>query len=195
MFDILKDKQLFEGWILAVLPLLAVSSTLKAGLILSVTVVLALIVSVGGVFALKSFLTEKTAPFAQLVLAVGTVGISAALLRLGFNEDVTGLGIYISVAAISAVLMLKSDYIIKTDIFGIVFGVMFSVMVGVGFLLASSLIREFLGYGSILGFDIYSEYFTPVSFFATPAGGLLMTAIFIIGYRVFAIKPKGRRNR
>ena len=72
---------------------------------------------------------------------------------------------------------------------------MFSVMVGVGFLLASSLIREFLGYGSILGFDIYSEYFTPVSFFATPAGGLLMTAIFIIVYRVFAVKSKGRRNR
>ncbi len=195
MFDILKDRQLFENWLLAVLPLLAVSSTLKTGLILSAIVVLALVLSSFGIFALRSFLTEETAPFARLIIAVGVVGISAALLRTAFNEDITGLGIYVSVAAISVVLMLRSDYIIQTDIYGLVFGIMFSVIVGVGFLIVSSLIREFLGYGSIFGFDIYTKFLDPVSFFATPAGGLLTAAVFAIVYGAFIAKPKGRRSR
>ena len=62
MTDILKEKQFYETWIISVLPLLAVSSTLKNGIIISVITALALLLSSLGAFALKSFLTEKPPP-------------------------------------------------------------------------------------------------------------------------------------
>ena len=59
MFELLREKQLYENWILAVLPLMAASTSLGAGLLLSVITALALLLSSLAVFALKAFLTEK----------------------------------------------------------------------------------------------------------------------------------------
>lgn len=188
MLDMLREKQLYESWMLAVIPMLAVCNTLKSGLIISALVLITLLLSALCVFLLKSFLTEKTAFFAQVVIAAGISGGSAMLLRLFFDEDITALGIYVPLVTIAAVLLVRGDYIINTDLFGVLVGCGLSSVVGVGLILVSSIIREILGYGSLLGFDLYGKFFTPISFFASPAGGLLTAAIIAIVYGLICAK-------
>ena len=194
MFELLREKQLYENWILAVLPLMAASTSLGAGLLLSVITALALLLSSLAVFALKAFLTEKTAPFARLVISVGVVGISATLLGIFFKEETMALGIYVNIAAVSAVLLVRSDFILNADLFGILSGCGLSAAVGAAFLIISSAIREFFGNGSLLGFDIYSKYLTPIAFLKTPAGGLLVAAILLMVYCLFAGKDNKREE-
>ncbi len=192
MLDILKEKQLFENWMLAVLPLLAAASTLKAGLLLALAVLLAIFVSALAVYLLRSLLNEKTAPFAQLVISVGAVGIAYCLLRIPFKAEINGLGIYLSLAAVSAVIMVRSDFVINTDIKGLLSGCTVASLAGGAILIVASLIREFVGFGSILGFDIYAKYLTPVAFLTTPAGGLLTAAVFAILYGLWISESAGK---
>jgi electron transport complex protein RnfE len=42
-----------------------------------------------------------------------------------------------------------------------------------------SLIREILGNGSILGFQILPDSYTPILFFVLPPGGFFVFALFI----------------
>ncbi len=194
MLDLLREKQLYENWVLAVLPLVAVSASVKTGLLISVITVLALIISSLAVFALKALLTEKTAPFARLIISVGVVGISATLLGIFFKEDIAALGIYVNIAAVSAVLLVRSDFVISADLSGLISGCGLSAAVGSAFLIVSSLIREFFGNGSLLGFDIYSKYLTPIAFLKTPAGGLLTTAVLLTVYCLSVGKNKKRKE-
>lgn len=194
MLDLLREKQLYENWVLAVLPLVAVSASVKTGLLISVITVLALIISSLAVFALKALLTEKTAPFARLIISVGVVGISATLLGIFFKEDIAALGIYVNIAAVSAVLLVRSDFVISADLSGLFSGCGLSAAVGSAFLTVSSLIREFFGNGSLLGFDIYSKYLTPIAFLKTPAGGLLTTAVLLTVYCLLVGKNKKREE-
>ncbi|MBQ9769321.1 MAG: hypothetical protein IJW27_03865 [Clostridia bacterium] len=194
MLDLLREKQLYENWVLAVLPLVAVSASVKTGLLISVITVLALIISSLAVFALKALLTEKTAPFARLIISVGVVGISATLLGIFFKEDIASLGIYVNIAAVSAVLLVRSDFVISADLSGLISGCGLSAAVGSAFLIVSSLIREFFGNGSLLGFDIYSKYLTPIAFLKTPAGGLLTTAVLLTVYCLLVGKNKMREE-
>ncbi len=182
MLDLLREKQLYENWVLAILPLIAVSASVKTGLLISVITVFALFLSSLAVFALRGLLTEKTAPFARLVISVGVVGISATLLGIFFKEDISALGIYVNIAAVSAVLLVRSDFVISADFSDLISGCGLSAAVGSAFLIVSSVIREFFGNGSLLGFDIYSDYITPVAFLKTPAGGLLTAAILLTVY-------------
>ena len=83
--------------------------------------------------------------------------------------------------------MARNQTLTSSNIFDVLSEIGASAVLGGGFLILSSLIREVLGLGSLFGIDLYTKYFSPIGFFATPAGGFLIAALGVILYRLFVL--------
>ncbi len=182
MLNILKDKRIYTGIILSALPLTAVCTTAISALIAAVISLISVLSTGLVISALKKFITDKTAPFAQLVISAGFVGILSAVFSLFAQKQIGALGIYIPLITLSTSLLLNCDYTLNN-------GIKKTALQGAVTVGASSLIiilcgilREFLGLGALFSIDIYTKHITPITFFTTPAGGLLTLALLSVAY-------------
>ena len=116
MINRLRCHKFYQQQILAVLPLLAVSSTLKTGLLLLVLTLSALVVSTFSVYGLGKIVSEKTAGFAGLIIAVGTVGVLATIFSISFADALFSVGLYVGISAFSATLMVRNSVLSSSGI-------------------------------------------------------------------------------
>ncbi len=184
MLKVLFDRKVYYPLFIAAVPLLAtVCGTLTAvaaALASVITVTLsALIIS-----ALKGFLNKTTAPFAQLVISVGIVGILTVPLALILPDEVEALGIYLPLLAVIAPIITDYDPCLESSAGKAALGALIPAAGHGVLIIICGIIREVIGLGSILGFDLYTKWLAPVAFFATPAGGLLVLGLLLIAYNV-----------
>lgn len=184
MFDILKDKNVYNKIILSIVPLTAFCSTALSSLIAGIIIIFAVTLSWTAVSALKQFLTSKTAPFVRIVIAVGIVGILTMLCQLIFKDTVSSIGIGLTLISVTTVLLVSTDDVLAEKPFSVLkYGAIISTA-SAGFLFVIGFLKEFLGTGSVFGFDIYTSFFAPFEFFKTPAGALLLCAALTVLYSV-----------
>lgn len=184
MLDALRNKNIFGRMVVSVLPLLAVCNTLLDSAVAALILILAQLICFFVLFGLKKLLSEKTAPFAILIIGVGVVGVLSMVAEIFFSKQIENLGIYVPLMSVSAVLMF--DFALVTaeplkDSFMKTLGVSLSA---VGFLVVEGALREFFGSAAILGIDVCSKYVTPIGFLTTPAGGFLVAAILFMVYNL-----------
>ncbi len=184
MLDVLKTKSTYNRIILAAVPFMAVCSTLISSLLASCISLLAVVITAITVSALKQLLNEKTATFAQIIIAIGVVGVLSMLFSLFAKEVIGELIAYLPLAAVTSVLLINSDFSINNTVITTLVG---SGTVGIAnalFLVLSGAVREILGHGSICGAELYTKWFSPMDFFTTPAGGLLTAALLTVVYNL-----------
>lgn len=190
MFEIFKtDKSLYFQIVLATLPVTLAGKTAWSALLAAVTAVLA---AVGGsliVTALKKFLNIKTAPFALLITAVGVVGVCTLLAELFFPAVAQTLGFTLALVAVAVPFTVSCDFCLNQNLLGSGLTALLLSGVQAGFMLTCGVVREILGSGSLFGLDLYSKWFSPVTFFTTPAGGLLTAALLLVVYGLL-VKPR-----
>ena len=184
MFDILKDKNVYNKIILSIVPLTAFCSTALSSIIAGIIVIFAVTLSWVAVSALKQFLTSITAPFVRIVIAVGIVGILTMLCSLIFIDAVSSIGIGLTLISVTTVLLVSADDVLAEKPLSVLkCGAIISTAAA-GFLFVIGFLKEFLGTGSIFGFDIYTSFLSPIEFFKTPAGALLFCAAFTVLYNI-----------
>ncbi len=184
MFAILKDKNVYNKIILSIVPLTALCSTALSAFIAGITIIFAVSISWMAVSALKQFLTSKTAPFVRIVIAVGIVGILTMLCSLIFKDAVSSIGIGITLISVTTVLLVSTDDVLSEKPFSVLkYGAIISTSAA-GFLFVIGFLKEFLGMGSVFGFDIYTSFLSPIEFFKTPAGALLFCAALTVLYNI-----------
>lgn len=182
MLTILKDKTVYNKIILSVVPFTALCSTALSALIAGVTVIFAVSLSWVAVSALKQFLTSKTAAFVRIVIAVGVVGITTMFFSIMFKDVIESISVYLPLISITTAVLVGSDDILSENPLNVLlFGAVIS-SAAAAFLFAVGLLKEFLGMGSIFGLDIYTKIFSPMEFFKTPAGALLICAVLTVFY-------------
>ncbi len=184
MLNILRQPSIYYRVVLASLPLLAAANDSAAATLLGITLFVSAVVSACVINLISPLLTEKTAPFARLVISVGVSGIFAALVSILFYQLVSSLTVYIALCAVLACFTTQADQHLNTKFLS---SLSSSAIVGAActvFVIAGGIIREFLGSASVFGLDIYSKIFTPAAFFTTPAGGLLVAAVFALIYKL-----------
>lgn len=191
MLDILKSKSVYTNIVLAAVPLAAVCNTALSSLLAAVISLASVITTGVIVSALKNLLTEKIAPFAQLIISAGIVGILSALISLFAKEQISSLGIYIPLITLNTALLLNFDFALESGIKDTLLRGLVTAGAGSALILVSGIIRELLGCGSLFGFDLYSKVITPIDFFKTSAGGLFTLAILSIVYALL-VKKEGR---
>lgn len=190
MFDALKDKNNYGRMILSVLPLIAVCNTALDSLVASAILVLTGIISVCVLFLLRKLLTPKTAPFALIVISVGTVGILSMIMELFASKQIDGLGVYIPLISLSAIFMINFGEVSNLTVKKSLKKTLAFSLGAVGFIICSAFLREFFGSGAIFGVDIYSQKVTPIGFLTTPAGGFLIAAVLVMVYNVIIGKEE-----
>lgn len=184
MLNLLRRSSTYYRIVLASLPVLAVANDGFSALLLGITLLVCSVVSACAINLISPLLTEKTASFARLVISVGVSGIFAALMSILFYQLVSSLTAYIALCAVLACFTTQADQHLKTKFLSSLSG---TAIVGAAcavFVIAGGIIREFLGSASVFGVDIYSKIFTPAAFFTTPAGGLLVAAVFALIYKL-----------
>ena len=182
MLAIFKDKSVYNKIILSVVPLTALCSTALSALIAGITVIFAVSLSWIAVSALKQFLSSKTETFVRIVIAVGIVGVATMLFSIIFKDAVESIGIYLPLISVTTAVLVGSDDVLgekPSNVF--LYGAVISSVAAV-FLFTVGFLKEFLGMGSIFGIDIYTKIFTPMEFFKTPAGALLICAVLTVLY-------------
>ncbi len=184
MFDILKDKNVYNKIILSIVPLTALCSTALSALISGITIIFAVSLSWTAESALKQFLTSKTAPFVRIVIAVGVVGILTMLFSLVFKDAVGSISVYLPLISVTVALLVGSDDVLGEKPLNVLaFGAVISATAA-GFLFVIGLLKEFLGTGSVFRLDVYTSLFAPMEFFKTPAGALLICAALTVLYNI-----------
>jgi electron transport complex protein RnfE len=90
------------------------------------------------------------------------------------------MGVFIPLIVVNCIIMGRVEgYASKQPVGNVIFD---SLGMGLGYtwvLMGISIIRELLGNGSILGFQILPGSYTPILFFILPPGGFLVFALFI----------------
>ena len=188
----LKDSKVTGKIILSVVPLTAVCGTALSSVIAAII----LLITVASTWALlpliKQFLSEKTAPFVRIIIALGVIGTLTMVSTVFFKEATNSIAVYLPLIAITVIMLSTiNENIESTPIQALKLG---ATLGGLGsvFLFAVGVLKEFLGMGSLFGFNVYTKLFAPIEFFKNPAGSLLICAGLAIIYNL-AVKYLEKR--
>jgi len=174
---IIKENPIFV-MMLGMCPTLAVTTSAMngAGMGLSTTVVLAvanLLIS-----AIRKFIPDKVRMPSYIVVVASLVTIVQLLLEAYIPSVNEALGIYIPLIVVNCIIFGRVEaYAAKNPV-----GVSFfdGIGMGLGFtvaLIAIGSFRELLGAGTLFGFGIMPESFTPISIFVQAPGAFLVLAM------------------
>ena len=195
MLDVLKIRATYDRMILAAIPLMTVCTTAASALLASVISFVTVLAAGVCISALKPWLSHKTAPLAQIIIAVGLVGARSMVISVFAKDIIKEIAVYLPLIAVTTALLINCDYalnnrITSTLLYGCVIGGANSL-----FLLTGGIVREILGKGSLFGFNIYTDLFSPAEFFATPAGGLLTAALLTVIYNLLVKAASSRKEK
>jgi electron transport complex protein RnfE len=148
------------------------------GMGLSMTFVLLMSELVIGIF--RKLIPESIRiPVFIIVIAAFTTVIDYTL-KAYFPDLSKAMGVFIPLIVVNCIIMGRVEgYASKQPVGNVIFD---SLGMGLGYtwvLTGISLIRELLGNGSILGFQILPDSYTPILFFTLPPGGFFIFALFI----------------
>ena len=186
MFGILKDKNTYSKIIIKALPLALVSVSTLAGLYVGLVSLLAVCISSVAVCFLKPFIGSKYAAVAKIIISVGVVGILTMTASLFMKKTVDSVALYLPLISLTTVLLVDTQEILNYSpvkalkVSALIGGLAADLLLTVGFL------RELLGLGTFFGLDVYTKLFSPMAFFTTPAGALLLLGLLAIGYNLLA---------
>lgn len=187
----LKNKEVFYKIVLSVIPGVAVCATALSSVVFGAISFVTVVVSWLLVCLIKNFLTEKTLPFAAAVISLGITGVLTMVASLFFKSYLEDVAYYLPLLAVTTTLLIS-----KENVFGTIKNTLVTSLwsggVGAVFLIITGILKEFLGNGSLFGFDIYTKIFSPAEFFKSSAGGLLIAAGLTVVYNLIV---KGSEKR
>jgi electron transport complex protein RnfE len=167
----------------------AVSNGIGMGL--SMTFVLLMSEVVIGIF--RKLIPESVRiPIFIIIIAAFTTVIDY-VLKAYFPDLSKAMGVFIPLIVVNCIIMGRVEgFASKQPVGAVVFD---ALGMGLGYtwvLTGISVIRELLGSGAILGFQILPDSFKPILFFVLPPGGFFVFALFMA--LNFAIKAKQKKN-
>ena len=176
--------------LLGLCPTLAVSSSVRNGLGMGIAATLVLLGSNIIVSAVRSIIPSKIRIPCYIVIIATFVTIIELLLKAYFPMLDRALGIFVPLIVVNCIILGRAEaFASKNNIIRSIFD---ALGMGTGFtlaLLAISAIRELLGAGTLLGFQIIPGL-EPAIIMILPPGALL-TLAFLIG---LTNMMKDRRN-
>lgn len=192
MFDILKNKAVFKSIILACLPLTAITNKVLPSIIAAVILLLSATLTFLASFYLKKLLPDKAIFFATLIISAGVVGVITALLSIIAKAQIDDMGIYIPIITISTVLLLNQDTDSIKTIKESLLNTLVTSSAAAVIITICGFLREFLGFGSLFGFDLYTKFVSPIGFLANSAGGLFTLSALCAVYALLTRKEDKR---
>lgn len=180
--EIIADNPILVGAI-GLCPAVAICTSLKAALIMSLVTMLTMIVAE----CFSALFIKRVTPWARagLYTLSGMLVVAPSMLVIDKISPAAALalGIYLPLLAVNPLIVRQCERVgVKS---GVLFALKNAVCCALGYdavLIVMGFIREFLGAGSIWGHVIFTH---PAAGFMTPFGGFLILAFFAAGLRAY----------
>jgi electron transport complex protein RnfE len=118
-------------------------------------------------------------PIFIVVIAAFTTMVDI-IMKAYFPDLSKAMGVFIPLIVVNCIIMGRVEAFASRE--KPVYAILDSIGMGIGYawvLIGMSLVRELLGNGTILGFQIMPDTYQPVLFFILPPGGFLVFSLFI----------------
>jgi electron transport complex protein RnfE len=166
---------------LGMCPTMAVTNVLANGIAMGVATTFVLVGSGLFVSLFRKFIAYEVRITSYILIIATFVTLADLLLAASFPEISKALGPFIPLIVANCLLLGRAEAFAAKV--GPVRAVADGMGMGIGFtlaLMAMSAIRELLGRGSLLGFDILGPHWEPWVFMVLPPGGFFTLGLLLI---------------
>jgi len=176
---------------------LAVTTTVINGFLMGMAMTFVLVMSELVISIFKKLIPDSVRiPIFIIVIAAFTTIIDYTL-RACQPAASKAMGVFIPLIVVNCIIMGRVEAFSSKK--SVIDSILDGLGMGLGYtwvLVAISLVREILGNGTVLGFELFGGNWTPILFFALPPGGFLVFAVFIsIGLAIKAAISGGPVKR
>ena len=166
---------------LGMCPTMAVTNSLANGIAMGIATLFVLVGSGLFVSLLKKYIAHEVRITSYILIIATFVTLADLLLAASFPEISKALGPFIPLIVANCLLLGRAEAFAAKV--GPARALADGMGMGIGFTLslsAMSAVRELLGRGSLLGFDILGPHFEPWVFMVLPPGGFFTLGLLLI---------------
>lgn len=161
-------------------PTLATSTSVVNALGMGLSATAVLIGSNAVISLIKKFIPSKIRIASYVVVIAGFVTLVEMLLKAYFPDISKTLGLFIPLIVVNCIILARAEaYASKNKVLP---SILDGLGMGLGFTLALTIlgaIRELLGAGTLLGFSVFGQSYTPVLIMLMPPGAFLTLGIVL----------------
>jgi len=166
--------------LLGMCPTLAVTNYVKNGIAMGVAVIFVLVCSSVIISSFRRQIPSQVRIPTFIVLIATFVTLADYFLKANFPDISKQLGPYVPLIVVNCIILGRAEaFASKHPVFH---SLLDALGMGIGFTLALvilSSVRELLGVGSILGFKILGDWYTPWVVMILPAGAFITLGILL----------------
>lgn len=171
--------------VLGLCPALAVTNTLVNGVSMGLATLVVLVASAASVSLVRRFIAPQVRIAAYVAIIATIVTVTDLFLQAKFPGVSKALGPYVPLIITNCIIFGRVEAFAQKN--PMLPTIMDALGTGLGFtfaLMAMGIIREILGFGSIFGFKMMGDWFTPWIVMILPPGAFLVmgTLIAIVNY-------------
>lgn len=178
---------------LGMCPTLAVTTSAKNGLGMGLATMAVLIMSNLLISLLRKVIPNGVRVPVYIIIIASFVTIVEMLMHAYVTSLYDSLGIYIPLIVVNCIIFGRAEQYASKN--GPVLSIFDGVGIGLGFtvgLTIIGLVREFLGAGTIFGFQVMPESYEPISIFVMAPGAFFVLAVLCALQNKFKLKGANR---
>jgi len=176
---IFKDNPTFR-LLLGICPTLAVTTSVKNGIGMGLATTFVLLGSNIFISLLRNFIPDKIRIPAFIVIISTFVTLIDLLMAAYVPEIHEALGIFIPLIVVNCIIMGRAEaYASRSPV---MLSIADALGMGIGFTLSLSLIsfvRELLGSGTVLGYNVLTSFYEPAVIMILPPGAFLTMGLLL----------------
>ena len=180
--------------LLGMCPTLAVTTTVANGIGMGLSATFVLICSNFFISVLRKFIPNKIRIASYIVIIAGFVSTIEMIIKAWLPDLSKSLGLFIPLIVVNCIILARAESFASKN--APLPSAVDGFACGIGFTLALtiiSIVRELLGNGTILGFDILGANFSPALIIILPPGGFLVLG-FLIALVQYILSKVERRS-
>ena len=182
--------------VLGLCPTLAVTNTVANSIAMGVATMIVLLGSSVFVAALRKFIPGEVRITSYILIIATFVSIVDYGLAAMFPDLSRALGAFIALIVVNCIILGRQEaFSAKNTVWR---SALDAVGTGIGFMIALLMmgaIRELLGSGSLLGFDVMGPSFEPWVIMVLPPGGFFTLGWVLLAYSWWAKRKAARPTR
>lgn len=175
--------------LLGLCPTLAVTNTVANSLAMGIATFFVLLGSSILVSALKSFIPKEVRISAYIMIIATFVTLADLVLAAVVPDIHKALGAFIALIVVNCMILGRQEAFAAKNTVGR--AILDAVGTGLGFFIALLMmggVREVLGNGTFLGFQIMGSHFEPWVIMILPPGGFLTLGFFLLGFAWWEVR-------
>ena len=194
--QIIKDGIIFKNptfiQLLGMCPTLAVTTSVINGVGMGLSATFVLVFSNLFISLLRKFIPAKIRIASYIVIIAGFVTVVEMVMKAYMQSLSESLGLFIPLIVVNCIILARAESFASKN--EPIASALDGLASGLGFTLALTVIsavRELLGNGTLLGYNIMGEAFSPALLIILPAGGFLVLGFLIALVQYIMQKGKG----